>query len=139
VPRKLTDHDVERLRGLAAAGSDHAELAVEFGVSRRHVSRVVRGDQRPTLAPSDGPVGAAVRRLLEGLELDDADRVLAAMAETLAAKLDALRASESAASAAAAPALVRQLAETLREVRGEQEDVTATVRRMLEPLVRGRS
>ncbi len=139
MPRKLTDPDVSRMRGLAADGRGHAELAVEFGVSRRHVGRLVRGDQRQVIAPSDGAVGAAVRRLLDGLELDDADLVLAAMSETLASKLDAVRASESAASAAATPALVRQLAETLREVRGEQEDVTASVRRMLEPLVRGRS
>jgi hypothetical protein len=136
MPRKLTDRHVGRLRELAADGRDHAELAAEFGVSARHVGRIVRGDQRQTIAASDGPVATAVRRLLDGLELDDADRVLAASAEVLAARLDAVRVSDSAASAAATPALVRQLADTLREIRGEQEDITATVRRMLEPLRR---
>jgi len=61
--------------------------------------------------------------------------VRAAAAELLAVKLDGLRTSDSAAAAAAAPALVRQLGETLRELRGEREDVDA-VRRMLEPLRR---
>lgn len=41
-----------------------------------------------------------------------------------------------AAVAAATPALVRQLAETLREIRGEHEDVADAVLRMLEPLRR---
>jgi|SRR5215217_1335723 len=136
MPRKLTDRDVGRLRELAATGRDHADLAREFGVSARHVGRIVRGDQRQTIQGSDGPVLAAVRRLLDGLELDDADRVLAAAAETLAVKLDAVRVSDSAAAAAATPALVRQLADTLREVRGEHEDITEAVRRMLEPLRR---
>ena len=138
MPRTLTDHDVARLREKAGNGRDSAELALEFGISQRHVARLVRGDQRQTIAASDGPVAAAVGRLLGGMEPGDADEVLAAMAEALAAKLDAVRASDSAASAAAMPGLVRQLAETLRQLRGEREDVTEMVRAMLAPLVRGR-
>ena len=124
------------LRDMVAAGRDHAEIAEEFDITDRHVRRLVRGDQRGDLAPAEGAVYAAVRRLLDGIELDDADEVLAASAEVLAVKLDALKVSESAASAAAAPALVRQLADVLREIRGEAEEIGETVRRMLEPLTR---
>src|SRR5215217_4733574 len=101
MPRKLSDQDVARIREHAVNGREHADLAGEFGVSARHIGRIVRGDQRQTIATSDGPVLAAVRRLLGGLELDDADQVLAASAETLAVKLDAVRVSDSAAAAAA--------------------------------------
>ena len=127
------------MRRLAAAGRDRAELAAEFGCTRRHVDRLVRGDQRATIPTQDGPTVRALREYLAALELDAADRVLAAAAEALAAKLDAVRLSDSAASAGVAPGLARQLGETLREVRGEREDVAATVQRMLEPLVRGRA
>jgi hypothetical protein len=136
LPSKLTDQDVARLRAMAAAGRDNAALAAEFGVTPRHVGRLVRGDQRQTIGRADGPVVAAVERLLDGLELDAADGVLAAAALVLAAKLDGVRTSDSAASASAAPALVRQLADTLRDLRGDDEDLAASVRRMLEPLVR---
>ncbi len=134
MPRKLSDRDVGRLRELAAGGRDHADLAREFGVSARHVARVVRGDQRQTIQASDGPVSAAVRRFLDGLDLDAGGQVLAAAVETLGVKLDGLRESDSAAAAAAAPALVRQLADTLREVHGASEPDADAVRRMLAPL-----
>jgi len=135
MPRKLSDRDVARLRAMAVDGHGHGQLAREFGITSRHVGRLVRMDQRPTVADVDGPVAVAVRGFLDGLELDAGDRVLAAAAELLAVKLDGLRTSDSAAAAAAAPALVRQIGETLRELRGEREDVDA-VRRMLEPLRR---
>jgi len=135
MPRKLSDRDVARLRAMAVDGHGHGQLAREFGITSRHVGRLVRMDQRPTVADVDGPVAVAVRGFLDGLELDAGDRVLAAAAELIAVKLDGLRVSDSAAAAAAAPALVRQLGETLRELRGEREDVDA-VRRMLEPLRR---
>jgi len=134
MPRKLSDQDVAEVRRMAAAQRDHASIAETFGITRRHVDRLVRGDQRQTVATAEGPVAVAVRRFLDGLELDDADRVLAAASETLAVKLDAVRGSDSAAAAAATPALVRQLAATLREVRGEHEDAADALRKMLEPL-----
>ena len=105
MPKRLTDQGVAGLREKAGNGADRADLAAEFGVTPRHVARLVRGDQRQTIPAQDGPALAAVRAFLEGLELDDADRVLAAGAETLAAKLDAVRVADSAASANAAPAL----------------------------------
>lgn len=137
MPRKLDDADVERLRELAAAGRDRDVLAAEFDVSRRHVDRIVRGDQRETIPNRDGAVAAAVQALVDGLELDAAGVVLAASASVLAAKLDALKANTSATGAMAAPGLVRALAETLRELRGDnaEEDVTSALRRMLGPVM----
>jgi hypothetical protein len=138
MPRKLTDAEVAEIRAQAAQGADSTAIAAAFGVTDRHVRRLVRTDQRTTLpAARPGIVAIAVAELLDGLELvDDAQRVHAAAALVLAQKLDALPASEAAAAAAAAPGLVRQLGDTLRDLRGDQDvDVAAAVRRMLQPLV----
>jgi hypothetical protein len=136
MPRTLSDGQVAELRDRAARGEDRHALATEFDITERHVRRLVHGQQRTTLAAAAGAVATAVRELLDGLELDgNGDRVLAAAAMVLAGKLDSLASSDAAAAAAAAPALVRQLQDTLRELRGEEADVAATVRRMLAPLV----
>jgi hypothetical protein len=140
MPRKLTDVEVARLRELDAAGRDRDDLAAEFGITRRHVNRLVRGDQRQTITSTDGRVVDAVEAFLAGLELDDGDGVLAASALVLAAKLDAVKSSDAAAAATAAPGLVRQLSDTLRELRGEQDDGAAVaLRAMLAPLLGGAS
>jgi hypothetical protein len=49
----------------------------------------------------------------------------------LAAKLDAVAASDAVGAAQAAPALARQFAETLRELGGREVDVFAEVTRSL--------
>jgi predicted transcriptional regulator len=134
----LSDDQVAAMRDRAARGENHHALAADFGVTERHVRRIVRGQQRTTLRPTAGAVSIAVDELLAGMELDDSgDRVLAAAAMVLAGKLDSLAVSDAAAAAAAAPALVRQLGDTLRQLRGEEAagDLALMVRRMLQPLV----
>ena len=69
--RKLTDPQVASLRALAADGHSAAALAERFGVSRRHVGRLLRGEQRQQIAGLDREVaresvGAAVERFVAG-------------------------------------------------------------------------
>ena len=81
------------------------DLAAEFGVSVRHAQRLVNGTAQPSL-PADeleeGPVLEAVERFLASVTLDAAAGVLAGAVRSLAGKLDAVKASDAAASAAAA-------------------------------------
>ena len=82
---KLTDADVRELRTRAFEGVPSGELALAFGVSKRHVDRLLRGDQRQMVdGPAVRPVLEAVERLLDGLDLDSTDRVLAETARTVA-------------------------------------------------------
>ena len=138
MPRKLSDHEVASLRALAGEGLPAAELAERFGVSRRHVGRLLRGEQRQQIAGLDREVaresvGAAVERFIAGLELEHAGQVLASAAFVLASKLDAARASDTAA-AGAAPALARQLVEVVYALRpdGEAPDAVDDLRRRRE-------
>src|SRR5215207_9305199 len=75
-----------------------------FGVSAQHAGRLVRGDQRGDVMPSDpleepelGPVGQAVDGYLGGTALDRRGQVLAATARAVASKLDHATASGSTA------------------------------------------
>ena len=117
--RKLSDDDVAELRAMAAAGQSHDELSAQFGISREHVGRLVRGEQRPALAADAEPanVAAAVAAFLDDVELDADGRVLAATARAVAAKLDACHASTSAAAAAATPRLAEALMRALDALR----------------------
>jgi len=138
VPLKLTDANVAEIRRLAGEGVPAGELARRFAVSRRHVGRLLRGEQRQQIGGLDretarGSVAAAVERLVDGLELDAAGEVLAATASVIAAKLDALRASDSAAAAAAAPGLARQVVDLTALLKGDAEEPDA-----LDDLVRRR-
>src|SRR5215207_3927163 len=104
---KLTDADLGRVRDLHDEGWSHADLADEFRISRQHVGRLVRHEQRPPIAGLDADavrdsVGAAVDKLLGDVELTAADQVLAAAARALAGKLDSCAASSAAAAAQAA-------------------------------------
>ncbi len=95
--------------------------------------RIVKGDTRALLPSFDAPFGessveAALDRFLGGLELGEADEVVAATARTLAFKLDQARASDSSASASAAPALAlaRELVASmgvLRPIRREKSQL----------------
>jgi hypothetical protein len=89
---------------------------------RQHVSRLVRGEQRPEIADPDveglvGDVTGALEAFLDDVDLGVADDVLAATARALAAKLDACGASESATAAQAAPRIAAQLVALLGELR----------------------
>jgi len=125
--RKISDEDLRLLRLLAEAGEPHADLADRFGISVQHVGRLLRGEQRPTIASwhDDGEaagVGVAdsvTAFLDEGVELSDADAVLAATLRVLAAKLDDCAASDAAAAAHAAPRLAAQLVAALDALRDE--------------------
>jgi hypothetical protein len=118
VARKLTDTEVGRLRELWAEGWSAIDLAAEFDVSRQHVGRLVREEQQPAVAGLDpealqSGVAAAVDAFLADLELGPGDAAMAAVARTLAAKLDACAATETAAAAAAIPRLSSELVEVL--------------------------
>jgi hypothetical protein len=111
---KLTDVDVGRLRELWAEGWNAIDLAAEFGISRQHVGRLVREEQQPKVAGLDpealeSGVAAAIDVFLADIELGPGDGVPAATARTLAAKLDACAAVETAGAAAAVPRLACEL------------------------------
>jgi hypothetical protein len=121
--REVSDEGLARLRALAADGWTHEALAEEFDISRQHVGRLVRGEQRSDLPVdmSDGVHGAgvvaeAVEHYLVRVTLNRRDEALAAIARSLAVKLDAATVSESATAAAAAPRLASELAAILGSV-----------------------
>jgi ABC-type nitrate/sulfonate/bicarbonate transport system substrate-binding protein len=120
--RKLTDSDVADLRSRWEDGWNAIDLAAAFGISRQHVGRIVKQQQRATIAGLDAErvhasVEGAVEEFLGGLELRDGDEVLAATARMLARKLDACSASDAIAAAHAAPRLAAELAATLERIR----------------------
>jgi hypothetical protein len=120
--RKLNDADVARLRELWAEGWSAIDLAAEFNVSRQHVGRLVREEQQPTVAGLDpGALGSGVAAAVDGfladVELGPGDEVLAATARTLAAKLDACAATETATAGAAMPRLCSELVAMLDRLR----------------------
>jgi transcriptional regulator with XRE-family HTH domain len=100
---KLSDTDVATMRNLAAKGTSRGDLAAQFGVTRRHVGRILRGEQRQQLGGLDqdlarGSLVQATERFLSGLgDRLCADEVLAEAALALAAKLDQARASDASA------------------------------------------
>lgn len=114
---KLSDEDVREIRDRYDRGETKADLAEEFRVSVRHVSRIVSGSSRPFVAPDDCSQLDAVNRFLDTLELDPAGETLAETARVLAVKLDAVRASDAATAASAAPNLARQMVDTVEALR----------------------
>jgi transcriptional regulator with XRE-family HTH domain len=133
---KISEPELARLRELAADGWSQDELAAEFDISRQHVSRLIRGEQRPTLAGLDTEalrdgVSAAVRLFLDDVELGGRDEVLAMLAQALASKLDACVASESAAAAQAVPRLSAQLVDVIERLSGtvREEDALDVLKR----------
>ena len=72
--------------------------------------------------PAVRPVLEAVERLLDDLDLDNTDRVLAETARTVAGKLDGCAASDSAAAAAALPGLSRELGALLERLAGRTRE-----------------
>jgi hypothetical protein len=121
---RLTDEQVADIRAMAAeSGHSLQEIGDRFGTTRQHVSRLVHGEQRATLpdVDVDDPtisVVDAVVALLAYADRDPSEDVMAATAVCLAEKLDAVRRSNTAQSAMAAPGLVRTLSETLADLRG---------------------
>jgi transcriptional regulator with XRE-family HTH domain len=117
--RKITDGELARLRDLHENGWAPSDLAEAFGISARHVGRLLSGEQRPVIAGLDVDTGAAsaVDAFLNDVELDAGDEVVAATARALAAKLDACGASDSAAAAQAVPRLAGELVEVLDRLR----------------------
>jgi hypothetical protein len=131
--KKLSDSDVAKIRDLAAQGRSPSEISDGFSVSRRHVSRIIRGETRQLLGGLDRDTATsstvrAVDRFLDGLELRPADAVHAEAARALAAKLDAARDSNAATAAQAAPALARELLEVIATLRGRFREPDAVER-----------
>src|SRR4051794_29776891 len=97
--RKLSDAQVQQVRKLfAEEGWSYLDLAGEFGISRQHVGRIVRAEQRPQIAGLDAravrsSMVTAVEHYLDGRPLSTAAAVRAEIARALAEKLDACRAS----------------------------------------------
>jgi transcriptional regulator with XRE-family HTH domain len=133
--RKLSDADLARLRGLADAGWTQRALADKFEISRQHVGRVLRGEQRATLAGLDaravrsGVLGA-VEQFLDGRPADDGDQVLAEAARALASKLDGCAESDSVAAAQAAPRVSAELVAVLDRLRAGGPHVPDAVDRL---------
>ena len=120
--RKLTDGAVAHLRELWREGVSAGDLSAMFGVSRQHVSRLVREEQRPVIAGLDADrlrssVSEAVDAFLADAELGPGDAAMAAVARTLAAKIDALATAETVAAAQAVPRLSAELAVVLDRLR----------------------
>ena len=111
--RRISDEDLDRLRHLADEGWSPNALADAFGVTVQHVRRLLRGEQRASIAGLDPDVVRAVDEFLEDADLSAADAVLAATARALAGKLDACASSSSAAAAAATPRLAAELVAVL--------------------------
>jgi AraC-like DNA-binding protein len=125
MPRSvLSDEDVVEIRALAAQENAPSlqEIADEFGTSKQHVHRIVRGEQRTDLTPASVLAGAsvaqAVTTLLEDFDLSPLEDVMAATAVAIAEKLDAVRAATSAQAAMAAPGLARGLQDLLASLTG---------------------
>jgi hypothetical protein len=120
--RKLTQADAVEIRARVSGGASKDALADAFGVSRRHIDRVVSGE---TLAGVGGPheltngksASSTLEEFLDGLTLDNHAETLAAAARVIAAKLDACRASNAATAAAAVPALSREFTAVLDQLR----------------------
>jgi hypothetical protein len=98
-------------------------LADEFGISRQHVGRLVRGEQRPVIARLDREalcdgVSNAMDAFLSRVELDAGVAVLAVTAQALAAKLDECVQSDSATAAQAVPRIASQLVDVIDRLRG---------------------
>jgi hypothetical protein len=85
---KLADEDLAALTAEFARGGLHGELAVEFGITERHVRRLcanVEGHP-PTV---EGSVTWAVEQFLDGIELGGrTDSVIAETTRLVAARLD---------------------------------------------------
>ncbi|MEJ7798437.1 MAG: hypothetical protein WKF42_08065 [Solirubrobacteraceae bacterium] len=116
--RRISDEDLGRLRHLADEGVPTSDLAAAFGVTVQHVRRLLRGEQRASIAGLDpdvvrADVVRAVDEFLEDADLSAADGVRAATARVLARKLDACASSVSAAAAAATPRLAAELVSVL--------------------------
>src|SRR4051794_21976675 len=89
--RKLDSVQLEELRDRRASGASPSALAREFGLSERHVRRLV--EDVPPPPPelelgADRSVAAAVERLLERLDVDAVTDVRVSMARLLAERLD---------------------------------------------------
>ena len=72
-----------------------------------------------------------VDAFLTDREFTPEETLLAATLRLLAAKLDAVGASDAVGAAQATPALVRQFSETLRELQGTNVDAAQDVARSL--------
>ena len=121
--RKIDDAELTHLRGLWAEGWSATDLAAEFGVSRQHIGRLVRDEQRPVISGLDPEavrhgVVAAVDSFLDDADLGSGDAVLAASARALAVKVDGCAASSSAGAAQAMPRLCGELVDVLERLQG---------------------
>jgi hypothetical protein len=99
--RKLTDEQIGDLRDRYALGAPVEDLAERFGVTERHVWRLVEGVVRtPPPLKVEGSVRAAVERFLDAVgELDATDVVAAETVLLLATRLDRADARTSPALA----------------------------------------
>ena len=104
------------------AGTPVAEIAETFGV---HISTVYGWLKRGT--PPMGETAEALERLLAGTQLDARGEFNAAVARSLAAKLDEARTSVIAAVAMAAPSIAKELRTVVEDIMGTTEDTKGWV------------
>jgi Sigma-70, region 4 len=85
---RLTEQERDDLVEAFACGATHGELAVAFGISERHVRRLVAGVvSAPEPLAVSTTVEAAVEEFLDG-ELDTASAITAEAALAVARRLD---------------------------------------------------
>jgi hypothetical protein len=116
VSRKLTEAQLGGLRAGFVRGASPADLAVEFGVSERHVHRLVEGLEREPLELGGGSVEDAVTRFLQGRSprLTAREQVTAEAALAVARRLDR-------ADSRSAAGLANQLVDLVGFLRGEEK------------------
>jgi len=125
--QKLNDAALEAVRIGWMAGESAAGLAERFGVSDRHVRRLVAGLERG-IGRSGDPVEDAVNHHLAALgELDGLNTVRASTARALAQRLDR-------SDSRTAPAIARLLLDVLDELRGvtPTPDLVVEIRRRVD-------
>jgi hypothetical protein len=124
MPRKpaLTAEQAEQVRDLAAEGWSTRALGERFGISHTAIAGYLRTRVTPA-SPVEPTARVAINAFVAGLgELHGEQRALAALATTLADRIDATRPAGSAAVATRTLAdLVERLAEGVRKEQSEEQ------------------
>jgi transposase-like protein len=82
--RKLTDEDVAAIAEAWRAGESAVDIAATFGVTQRHILRLVQqAEERSNLETMSGRAELVAQNLVDSLDLPPGDHQGRLMAETL--------------------------------------------------------